>query len=495
MNHFKKLIIENFQSHQYTEIDFSQGLNVFVGPSDSGKSAILRALRWVLFNVPRGNDFIRTGANQCRVSLLFTDETEVIRIRSSSINRYILRIPGKDEQIFEGWGTGVPEEIKAAHRIHPIKLDQKEIFVHFGPQLESPFLLFESDRNKAKTIGRISGAQLIDHALKKASSDRQSISTQMRQLEEQREQIMEKLKPYENLPQLEETYLQAQAAFQQARLKQTKKERLQKLLSDLQAVRTEKGTAEQTIQQLQHLPTVQQMMWKLEKSLVNYRHLKRLLEKKRQITIELEICEQRIQESSQLPVLEQLLVSLGHKQQRLIQLDRLKGKWQQHKQQHDRALKVLQLLAEIPTAIKMVEQIHVQAGRLKSLTQLKSQWQSNQKEKQQVGQMLSHSPHLSELMKQGLPDLDEKINRLSRLKILHEKWTNVHWRVEKGTKFCQEKEKEIVSLTNNWAQLLKKMGKCPTCGSQIHASIIEQMLEEYQGGFSRAAAGREDQTD
>ena len=54
MTNIKKIIIDNFQSHEHTEIEFGPGLNVIVGPSDYGKSAVVRALRWVLYNEPRG---------------------------------------------------------------------------------------------------------------------------------------------------------------------------------------------------------------------------------------------------------------------------------------------------------------------------------------------------------------------------------------------------------------------------------------------------------
>jgi ABC-type transporter Mla maintaining outer membrane lipid asymmetry ATPase subunit MlaF len=57
----KKLIIENFQSHKYTEVDFSEGFNIIFGPSDYGKSAIIRALRWVLYNEPGGLNLYGTG--------------------------------------------------------------------------------------------------------------------------------------------------------------------------------------------------------------------------------------------------------------------------------------------------------------------------------------------------------------------------------------------------------------------------------------------------
>lgn len=57
----KKVIIENFQSHKYSVIDFNEGLNAIVGPTDSGKTAVFRSLKWVLYNEPQGDYFIREG--------------------------------------------------------------------------------------------------------------------------------------------------------------------------------------------------------------------------------------------------------------------------------------------------------------------------------------------------------------------------------------------------------------------------------------------------
>lgn len=51
-----RIRIQNFQSHKDTEIHLSHGLNVVVGSGDSGKSAILRAIRWNQSNRIRHDD-------------------------------------------------------------------------------------------------------------------------------------------------------------------------------------------------------------------------------------------------------------------------------------------------------------------------------------------------------------------------------------------------------------------------------------------------------
>jgi len=42
------LTIQNFQSHKNTTLEFDNGINIIIGQSDSGKTAIIRALNWVI---------------------------------------------------------------------------------------------------------------------------------------------------------------------------------------------------------------------------------------------------------------------------------------------------------------------------------------------------------------------------------------------------------------------------------------------------------------
>ncbi|GAF15365.1 DNA double-strand break repair Rad50 ATPase [Bacillus sp. JCM 19045] len=97
--------MENFQSHQDTSIQFDQGLNVIVGQSDSGKTAVLRGLRWALFNLPRGTDFLKVGADFVRVTVTLTNGTKIVRERTSSKNRYKIQALEQDELVLEGFGT------------------------------------------------------------------------------------------------------------------------------------------------------------------------------------------------------------------------------------------------------------------------------------------------------------------------------------------------------------------------------------------------------
>src|SRR5690554_3878620 len=111
MKYIKKVILENFQSHKYTEIELDQYLNVIVGPSDQGKTAIIRGLKWALFNEPSGDFFIREGETECSVTVIFNDNSKIKRYRSKNKNVYYLYNNEGKELILEGFGTKVPQEV------------------------------------------------------------------------------------------------------------------------------------------------------------------------------------------------------------------------------------------------------------------------------------------------------------------------------------------------------------------------------------------------
>lgn len=200
MKAIHRVIIEDFQSHRNTEIELAPGFNVIVGPSDQGKTAILRAIRWVLYNDPRGTDFIRAGATKAKVTLVMNDGTLITRERSSSRNRYSVAGPGEEEQWYEGFGQGVPEEVMVATGVRPVKLDEDhQVTINLGMQLAPPFLLDNNGAIKAKAIGRINGVHILDYAHKTTSSELSSKQIEERRIQADLEKVNEQLDSYADL--------------------------------------------------------------------------------------------------------------------------------------------------------------------------------------------------------------------------------------------------------------------------------------------------------
>lgn len=238
----KKVIIENFQSHEYTEIEFPPGLTIIVGESDRGKSAIIRALRWVFENEPSGTDFIRAGARNCRVTVKTDQGIAVIRERTPSRNRYIVRSAGGTEETFEGFRNEIPEEVIKAHGVSKVRLDSDlEVSLNIAPQLDGPFLLSSPGSVKAKAIGRLYKVHIIDAAIRDTSQDINKLTKEEAQLTSQLNELEQKLLEFENLPDVEYRLQKGKFLMNEVIQGTGRKNCLEQIRCKLHEIRTEKN--------------------------------------------------------------------------------------------------------------------------------------------------------------------------------------------------------------------------------------------------------------
>lgn len=102
----ERIHISDFQCHESLGIAFDPKVTCLIGPSDIGKSAVLRAIRWAAFNRPLGDACVRDGTERSTVKLLVDGKT-IRRRRGKGINLYEL-----DKQRFVAFGNNVPEQIE-----------------------------------------------------------------------------------------------------------------------------------------------------------------------------------------------------------------------------------------------------------------------------------------------------------------------------------------------------------------------------------------------
>lgn len=150
----RKLTLRNFQSHEDLEIELGSVTSI-VGPSDVGKSAILRALRWVALNKPRGDAFVKDGAKETLVRVE-TDKGIVERRRGSQKNLY--RVEKRDLVAF---GHEVPEEVDRVLGLGEI---------NFQGQHDPPYWFSLSPGQVSKQINEIVDLDLVDRTLANLAS-------------------------------------------------------------------------------------------------------------------------------------------------------------------------------------------------------------------------------------------------------------------------------------------------------------------------------------
>ena len=136
--------LENFQGHKDTTIKFAEGLTGLVGPSDAGKTSILRALAWIWTNRPGGVGFVRVGESLARVTLE-TDKGTVVREKGKRRNAYQFISSDGHVTDFDVVGKDVPNEIAAL-------FDLSEL--NYQSQLTPHFLVLDSPGAVAEVINR-----------------------------------------------------------------------------------------------------------------------------------------------------------------------------------------------------------------------------------------------------------------------------------------------------------------------------------------------------
>ncbi|QLA16824.1 AAA family ATPase [Desulfolutivibrio sulfoxidireducens] len=137
-----KLTLVNFMAHGESVFEFATGLNALTGPNNSGKSAVVEALRCLAEN-PAPKHVIRHGAGEARVEVLLDDGTRVAWVRKSKYAIYELTPPGAAEPVtYAKFGRTPPEDVLAALRLNAVHVESGEdIDVHLGNQREPVFLL------------------------------------------------------------------------------------------------------------------------------------------------------------------------------------------------------------------------------------------------------------------------------------------------------------------------------------------------------------------
>lgn len=152
----RRLAIREFQNHVEETLILDM-VTVFYGPSDRGKSALMRAIRWAALNRPLGDDMVgRWGeAEVCQVELTFDNGT-VARRRGGEVNGYRIN-NGKPLRAM----GGVPVPVALL-----VNMDE----VNFADGHEGPFWFMLPAGEVSRRLNSIINLGEIDQSLANAAA-------------------------------------------------------------------------------------------------------------------------------------------------------------------------------------------------------------------------------------------------------------------------------------------------------------------------------------
>ncbi len=176
MNRYiSKIRLENFQSYKDETIELKPGLNLILGSSDSGKSAILRAISFVLYNSPKSKTLIHQGATEVRVSIEYSDKTIVTRIRGDR-NTVMVAMPNGELKVWDKIENDLPDEVKNIMGNPPY--DDFNGPIAYADQFSKMFLVDLSPTDLPRSLSSLTGIEILEQSAKELMQSYKAIEKQ-----------------------------------------------------------------------------------------------------------------------------------------------------------------------------------------------------------------------------------------------------------------------------------------------------------------------------
>lgn len=479
MRYIEKVILDNFQSHKHSVIEFDSQLNIIVGPSDSGKTAILRGIKWALFNEPSGDYFIREGENECSVVIIFNDGTKIKRYRNKSKNIYYLYDQSNNETKFEGFGTTVPEEIIEATGIKKIMLDSDiSKSINISDQLEGAFLLSERGSTRSNSIGRLVGVNIIDDALRESLRDSRNLSNNKRIIDDKILELENELLDYEYLSELSKKI----SNIENIRNKIYEKNNLLILYKDLLykylSISQEKKILDYSLEKLNGINYIKPIIDNISNNINTYYYLNKQNTILSKISLNKKNNNMIIKSLRNIYEVENNHIKIDYLHKTINNLKDYKIKYEKTKLEISYLCSISSKLNSLNLINIKLDDLFKYLQELKKLAQIKEQ-ELVVRKKIAIGENYIAKFKEIDNVSSFYSNLEEKYNLLVKLENLSNTFNTNRIEIEKTISLSKKYKNEIEIQIKEYEKLLSKLEICPLCFSSIDNERIEHIIEHY----------------
>lgn len=528
MRYIVKVRIRGFQSHADTTLEFGPGLNAITGPTDNGKSAVIRALKWWAWNQAPDDTWVRLGCTLTTVEVTMSDGTVITRERRNSRNRYLIQVPGQPDLDLVDFGRKVPDEVIKSHGMIPVPFDPKRpSILNLATQLESPFFLTAGPTERADILGRLAGVHVIDHAADGVDKDLRALRSQVKEDEAEVAKLDDKLSAYLDLDDQDARVSHAEGLLDGVRPMMDKTDKLKDLALRLSRIDTERPVVAKTLERLGFIARVEVVTtqsatlteqisllgdlstrWvttqneititediirrnsgveKAQKSLLaadvldeKLRSLRRLATARDQVLAQIATTETTLQRHQGVDLALRLLEDTGRVEQSLSALKRIQVVKNQVLAQRRKVKADVQRLESVPQA---EEAVNAGAEVETKLAALKNLRQSISRINKEEGRLIDVVNVAS--LKESADDLaSEAMLQLARVQTFRElktRWGRIGQDITKQQAMFETAEASLSIASTEYGQALQEAGVCPTCLQAIEPAAAMQIAASMNG--------------
>ncbi len=483
MKFIKQLHIQNFQSHKDTTLDLLNGLNTIIGESDKGKSAVIRSIRWVILNDPQGNNMVRQGTNECSVTLTLNDETKITRTKKLSgkkkivsKNTYKIEYPNGDISENENFGVDSIPEVLEACGVSILKIDKDLVEIpNFLFQLDPPFLISSNGSQRSKTIGKLINANLFDSSIRDIKADILDINKKVKEKSNEYEILNEKIKLYDHVEEEEKKLSKIADFIAQAEKTEKSIDSLKRYISSLQNIKLQKTKCTEVIDKLFNIEKAQINIKDLELKHKESLNLQKSCASLKSITTNKNLLKNTIDNLSNIEEAEKINTNLINTIDKLSKIKLLKNKID-FLNNNNKNLKItLKKLQNIDNVNETYLKLETLNSKTQSLQKINRDHNIISTEKTKLKNNITKMPDFNKIEKlhTDYVNIQAKIESLNQLNTTYK---DTKLRLKKGSDYITTVQTGLKECTQAYSDMLKKMGKCPTCFSDIDDTTVHNII-------------------
>lgn len=470
MKSIKQIEIVNFQSHAHTTVEFCPAghLTVITGDSDSGKTAILRTLRWVFYNSPQGTDFIRVGCSSAKVTVTMSDGWSVTRLRTPSKNQYIVTHSNGNDQTYEGFGNNVPVEVQSALGVAPVDVEGMDLKLNIAEQLDGPFLGNNMAASfRAKVLGKLAGTEDVDVANKQLGTDLYRHDQDLKSVKSQVETKTEQIEELAWVEGLGVKIAQLEVLAQMIKSKQEQLRDLKGLKAKADEVLSRISRGKEYLAGYQGLDEVIESLNSATTTGEQWTKYNAFMQKHSSLIDGLQSYRDRLTILSEVEEAQRRVVETEASLHKLESLKRASKKQAAAIVLVGDFRKRVQSLDDVDTATDLVSGLEVDVTKILRFKHLKSRYDSvikDHKDAKDASQCLASANLASDVIA-GTTSALSRLNSLQQTKVTLSGLQQVRQKTLGGLELAKETGEKANRL---YTETLQEAGICPTCGAEVH---------------------------
>ena len=478
--YIESLELENFQSHEHSVFNWDPHLNILAGESNSGKSAVRRALRELYYcDTVQPRDFIKHNASHFQITATLSNGYVVSRKveqKARGFNGYLVIDPNGNLKEYNTTGLDEIQEILGLKDIHLSDKSRDDIGVNFSGQGETWFHESISGPNKAKMLGVPYGTHYADYAVRNCNSETKRKTAELNLHKKELESCTEKEKQYSGLAQLESSVEKATILLKQLQEKEALLQKLIAMRAELVALKSKISQYEQILKKLS--VDMETPYKKLEALHTKCNQLKQLSSDMKQIIVKGKQAREAYTILSKVDIVgleakykdafnkDAELKALQEKRLRLLQIQR-------NMQALTQKIRYLEACSQ---KLSVLQSLETNVNQLKLKLKIKEMLLARQLmlEKEQIlkrlNKALTQAEKYHDLLQQ-----QANIEKANKLKI---ELNTLSEKIAASVKQLQVCEESIKDMKNEYARKLSQSSQCPICHTSINQDSIQKILNE-----------------